>query len=98
MAAFIGSALLGLNLTGVKKLTPYHLLGLILWFFTYPSGVHATIAGAVLALTIPIKRTPARPEASLSQSSLHLLERSLIKPVSFIIVPIFGFANAGVNF
>lgn len=98
MAAFICSALLGLNLRGVKKLTPYLLLGLILWFFTYRSGVHATIAGVVLALTIPIKRTPARPEASLSESPLHLLEHSLIKPVSFIIVPIFGFANAGVSF
>lgn len=87
-----------MNLSGVKRLTPYLLLGLVLWFFTYRSGVHATIAGVLLALTIPIKRTPAKPEATVSESPLHLLEHSLIKPVSFIIVPIFGFANAGVSF
>jgi len=98
LAAAVVGALLALNLTGVKRLTPYLLLGLLLWFFTYRSGVHATIAGVLLALTIPIKRTPAKPESSISESPLHLLEHSLIKPVSFIIVPIFGFANAGVSF
>jgi len=98
LAAAVVVALLALNLTGVKRLTPYLLLGLLLWFFTYRSGVHATIAGVLLALTIPIKRTPAKPESSISESPLHLLEHSLIKPVSFIIVPIFGFANAGVSF
>ncbi|WP_139975650.1 Na+/H+ antiporter NhaA [Ochrobactrum sp. CGA5] len=98
LAAAVVAALIALNLVGVKRLTPYLLLGLVLWFFTYRSGVHATIAGVLLALTIPIKRTPAKPEATVSESPLHLLEHSLIKPVSFIIVPIFGFANAGVSF
>ena len=98
LAAAVVAALIALNLGGVKRLTPYLLLGLALWFFTYRSGVHATIAGVLLALTIPIKRTPAKPEATVSESPLHLLEHSLIKPVSFIIVPIFGFANAGVSF
>ncbi len=98
LAAAVVAALIGLNLGGVKRLTPYLLLGIVLWFFTYRSGVHATIAGVLLALTIPIKRTPAKPEATASESPLHLLEHSLIKPVSFIIVPIFGFANAGVSF
>ncbi|MGX5706643.1 Na+/H+ antiporter NhaA [Brucella anthropi] len=98
LAAAVVAALVSLNLSGVKRLTPYLLLGLVLWFFTYRSGVHATIAGVLLALTIPIKRTPAKPEATVSESPLHLLEHSLIKPVSFIIVPIFGFANAGVSF
>lgn len=98
LAAAVVAALLVLNLSGVKRLTPYLLLGLALWFFTYRSGVHATIAGVLLALTIPIKRTPAKPEATIAESPLHLLEHSLIKPVSFIIVPIFGFANAGVSF
>jgi len=92
LAAAVVAALVALNLSGVKRLTPYLLLG------TYRSGVHATIAGVLLALTIPIKRTPAKPEATVSESPLHLLEHSLIKPVSFIIVPIFGFANAGVSF
>jgi NhaA family Na+:H+ antiporter len=98
LAAAVVAALVALNLSGVKRLTPYLLLGLVLWFYTYRSGVHATIAGVLLALTIPIKRTPAKPEATVSESPLHLLEHSLIKPVSFIIVPIFGFANAGVSF
>ncbi|MFQ0815695.1 sodium:proton antiporter [Brucella anthropi] len=98
LAAAVVAALVALNLTGVKRLTPYLLLGLILWFFTYRSGVHATIAGVLLALTIPIKRTPAKPEATHAESPLHRLEHSLIKPVSFVIVPIFGFANAGVSF
>ncbi|GAA5662220.1 Na+/H+ antiporter NhaA [Brucella intermedia] len=98
LAALVFAILLVLNLTGVKRLLPYLILGLLLWIFTYRSGVHATIAGVLLALTVPIKRTPAAPEAHISESPLHLLEHSLIKPVSFVIVPIFGFANAGVNF
>lgn len=98
LAGAVMTLLLLLNLTGVKRLTPYLLLGLVLWFFTYRSGVHATIAGVVLALTIPIKRTPAKPEATVAESPLHRLEHSLIKPVAFVIVPIFGFANAGVSF
>lgn len=98
LAGLIFAALLALNFTGVKRLLPYLILGLLLWIFTYRSGVHATIAGVLLALTVPIKRTPAAPEAHIAESPLHMLEHSLIKPVSFLIVPIFGFANAGVSF
>ncbi|ASV88437.1 na+/H+ antiporter NhaA (plasmid) [Ochrobactrum quorumnocens] len=98
LAGGVFTVLVALNLAGVKRLTPYLLVGILLWFFTYRSGVHATIAGVLLALTIPITRTPAKPEASISESPLHLLEHSLIKPVAFLIVPIFGFTNAGVSF
>lgn len=98
LAGGVFAVLLAFNLAGVKRLTPYLLVGILLWFFTYRSGVHATIAGVLLALTTPITRTPAKPEASISESPLHLLEHSLIKPVAFFIVPIFGFANAGVSF
>ncbi|MCV9907665.1 Na+/H+ antiporter NhaA [Brucella sp. HL-2] len=98
LAGGVFAVLVALNLAGIKRLTPYLLVGILLWFFTYRSGVHATIAGVLLALTIPITRTPAKPEASISESPLHLLEHSLIKPVAFLIVPIFGFANAGVSF
>jgi Na+:H+ antiporter, NhaA family len=52
----------------------------------------------MLALTIPLKQTPGTPEARHSESPLHRLEHLLHKPVAFAIVPIFGFANAGVSF
>lgn len=98
IAAVIFAALVALNRAGVMRLTPYLLLGLVLWFFVWRSGIHATIAGVLLALTIPLKRTPATPEARPAESPLHRLEHALIVPVSFIIIPIFGFANAGVSF
>jgi NhaA family Na+:H+ antiporter len=81
-----------------NTLAPYLLLGAVLWVFVLRSGVHATIAGVALAMTIPIQKSPARPEASPSVSPLHRLEHALHKPVAFLIVPIFGFANAGVSF
>lgn len=98
LAGLVLAALIGLNRAGVMRLSPYLLLGLALWFFTFRSGVHATIAGVLLALTVPLKRTPATPEAHPSHSPLHRLEHALIAPVAFVIVPVFGFANAGVAF
>nr|WP_313796739.1 Na+/H+ antiporter NhaA [Falsirhodobacter algicola] len=82
----------------VRVLWPYLVLGVVLWIFVYRSGVHATLAGVVLALTIPITRTPGKPEAKGDVSLLHRLEHALQKPVAFVVVPIFGFANAGVSF
>ncbi|MCZ0961357.1 Na+/H+ antiporter NhaA [Paracoccus benzoatiresistens] len=98
IAALIFAALLGLNRAGVLRLWPYLVLGVMLWFFVWRSGIHATIAGVLLALTIPLKRTPATPEAPPAESPLHRLEHALMTPVSFVIIPIFGFANAGVSF
>lgn len=98
IAALIVLALVGLNQSGVMRLWPYLLLGAVLWFFVWRSGIHATIAGVLLALTIPLKRTPATPEALPSESPLHRMEQALMVPVSFVIIPIFGFANAGVSF
>jgi NhaA family Na+:H+ antiporter len=57
--------------------------------------VHATIAGVMAAFAIPFRRTLAAPDAE--DSALHRLEHALVKPVAFLIVPIFGFANAGVS-
>ena len=93
--AFATLALLaGLNRAGVTRLAPYLLLGAALWFFVLRSGVHATLAGVALALTIPLRPTPGRPEAV--DSPLHVLEHGIQPWVAFLIVPIFGFANAGV--
>ena len=96
-AAGILTILVMLNYRGVNNLTPYVALGAVLWFFVLRSGVHATVAGVLLALTIPIQRTPASPEADPAISPLHRLEHLLSKPVAFLIVPIFGFANAGLS-
>jgi len=97
-AAAILAALYGLNRMRVTTLWPYLALGVLLWFLVFASGIHATLAGVMLALTIPLKATPGMPEATPAQSPLHKLEHTLHKPVAFLIVPIFGFANAGVSF
>jgi Na+:H+ antiporter, NhaA family len=97
-AAAVLAVLLALNKTGVRHLTPYLALGVVLWVLVFMSGVHATIAGVLLALTIPIKVTPGMPEAEHDESPLHKLEHALHRPVSLLIVPIFGFANAGLSF
>ncbi len=97
-AAIVFTNLLIFNRMGVKTLWPYLVLGAVLWVLTFASGVHATLAGVILALTIPLKRTPGTPEATHAESPLHKLEHHLQKPVAFAIVPIFGFANAGVSF
>ena len=82
-----------MNKTNVKYLSVYLFVGLFMWFFTYKSGVHATIAGVLLAIAIPHK-----PDKSHHSSMLKHLEHSLAPYVSFLIMPIFAFANAGVNF
>lgn len=97
-AAIVFTNLMIFNRMGVKALWPYLVLGAVLWVLTFASGVHATLAGVILALTIPLKRTPGTPEATHAESPLHKLEHHLQKPVAFAIVPIFGFANAGVSF
>ena len=88
--------LVALNLAGVKRLTPYLLVGLVLWYVVLQSGIHATLAGVALALTIPLTPSPGQPDDV--HSPLHRLEHALHKPVGFLVVPIFGFANAGVSF
>ncbi len=97
LAAATFAALVALNRAGVMRLSLYLLLGAALWFFVLRSGVHATIAGVLLALTIPLQPTPGKPDDT-THSLLHILEHALQKPVAFLVVPIFGFANAGVSF
>lgn len=95
-AAGIFALMFALNKMGVMRLTPYLLLSAVLWFLVLRSGVHATVAGVLAALTIPIKPALGRPDDM--SSPLHMLEHALAKWVGFVIVPIFGFANAGVSF
>ncbi|HEY0625459.1 MAG TPA: Na+/H+ antiporter NhaA, partial [Allosphingosinicella sp.] len=83
-----------LGKSGVRSLTLFLLLGLGLWYAVLLSGVHATIAGVLTAATIPIVRTPGAPDAE--ESPLHRLEHLLAPWVAFLIVPLFGLANAGV--
>jgi NhaA family Na+:H+ antiporter len=97
-AAAVTAALFALARFRVNSLVPYLALGAVLWFLVLKSGIHATLAGVILALTIPILRTPGAPEASADVSPLHRLEHGLATPVAFFVVPVFGFANAGVSF
>ncbi|MGU3467267.1 Na+/H+ antiporter NhaA [Methylobacterium sp. C33D] len=95
-AAVVLAALYGLNKAGVSRLWPYLGLGAVLWVFTLLSGVHATIAGVLLALTVPLRLSVGRPDDPTSP--LHILEHAISPWTAFLILPVFGFANAGVSF
>lgn len=97
-AIVITVMLIGVGRLGCRKLMPFLILGIALWLLVFLSGVHATLAGVILALTIPITLTPGTPEARGDISPLHRLEHALHKPVAYFVIPIFGFANAGVSF
>nr|WP_246520632.1 Na+/H+ antiporter NhaA [Microvirga arabica] len=94
-AALCLIALVAFNRFGIKSLVPYLAVGVVLWFFVLQSGVHATLAGVALALTIPLQDKPKETRAE--DSPLHRLEHALHKPVAYGIIPIFGLANAGVS-
>jgi len=94
LAVLTAGALLALNWYGVTRLTPYLVLGAILWVCMLLSGIHATLAGVVLAMTIPITAEEAKQDDN--GSPLHKLEHKLGPWVTFVVLPIFGFANAGV--
>lgn len=95
-AAGVATLLFMMNRLGIRRLLPYLLVGLVLWIFVLGSGVHATLAGVVLAFAIPLQESPGRPDSE-SCSPLHRLEHRLHLPVSFLILPVFGLANAGVR-
>ena len=93
LAAVGFAGLLALNLFGIKRITPYVLIGAFMWVCVLKSGVHATLAGVLTALVIPMQgRTPE------AQSPLHRVEHDLHPWVAFMVLPIFAFANAGVSF
>ena len=83
--------LLMLNKFGIKKFFPYLLIGIFMWYFTYKSGIHATIAGVLLASTIPHRIK------NKDFSLLIKIEHSISPYVAFLIMPLFAFANAGVS-
>jgi NhaA family Na+:H+ antiporter len=83
--------LIGLNKFKVNSFLPYLIIGILLWDFTHQSGVHATIAGVLLALTIP------HNTKNQKKSLLLKLEHSIAPYVAFGIMPVFAFANAGVS-
>lgn len=96
LAALCIAGLILLNRLNVTRLPVYLTIGVLLWFFVLKSGIHATLAGVALALTIPIGDGSDSDEPE--HSPLHMLEHGLHPWVSYLIVPIFGFANAGVSF
>ena len=83
--------LLILNKFSIKIFVPYLIIGLFMWFFTYKSGIHATIAGVLLASTIPHR------SKDKDFSLLIKIEHAISPYVAFMIMPLFAFANAGVN-
>ncbi|TLM67248.1 MAG: Na+/H+ antiporter NhaA [Deltaproteobacteria bacterium] len=89
MAAAVFAALLVLNRLGVHRLSVYLIPGVFLWYFMFRSGVHATIAGVLLAFAIPFANGD---EASPSYRLQHFLHR----PVAFVIMPVFALANTGI--
>ena len=93
--ALAGAALLllvAMNLRGIVRISPYLLVGLVMWAAVLESGVHATIAGVLLAFTIPLRtREP-------DNAPLRRLEHDLHAPVAYAILPLFAFANSGIDF
>ena len=96
-AAVTVLALLALNRAGIRSLLFYLILGAVLFIFVFKSGVHATIAGVILAMTIPAKTSKDDIRAFTGPDSpLGKLETALHPWVNFLIMPIFALANAGV--
>jgi len=93
VSALLVLVLVLLNRFNVIRRAPYFLVGLGLWACVLNSGVHATLAGIILAFAIPIRK---RNDASISP--LRDLEQGLLPWVAFLVLPIFAFANTGISF
>jgi NhaA family Na+:H+ antiporter len=94
-AGCILAALIVMNRIGVKFLSPYLALGLLLWLFVLKSGIHPTVAGVLLAFVIPLHHSSAQGDHETSP--LQRLEHGLAPLSAFLVLPVFGFANAGVS-
>lgn len=93
MAGFLMALLFVVNRFGVRNLIVYVFLGILLWISVLKSGVHATLAGVVVGLAVPLKTGEGR-----EASPLVRLEKDLHPWVAFLIMPLFAFANAGLSF
>ncbi len=92
-AAVIVVLIIGGQRTGVRRVAVYVALGMLLWLAVWKSGIHATIAGVILAALAPLHFPPNEPEG---EPPLERVERLLHPWVSFLIVPVFAIANAGI--
>ena len=92
--AGIGLMLL-LNWRGVTRVWPYLLLGALVWYFVLKSGVHATLAGVITGLLIPLRGDPLDSTQADAPSPLESLEHALHPWVAYLVLPLFAFANAG---
>lgn len=94
-AAAILFVMSAMGRSGVRRLWPYSIGAGLLWYAVLLSGVHATVAGVLAAAAIPVVTTAGAPDSA--DSPLHRLEHGLSPWVAFLVVPLFGFANAGVS-
>jgi NhaA family Na+:H+ antiporter len=95
IAAGILFTMYAMGKSGVTSLWIFMIGAAFLWYAVLMSGVHATIAGVLAATAVPLVKTPGAPDSAVSP--LHRLEHALAPIVAFFIVPVFGFANAGVS-
>ena len=105
LAAIGFAALVSLNLSGVRHTAPYVLIGTVIWVCVLKSGIHATLAGVLVALTIPLRTGDRQTgdgvdagDGEAHQSPLHKLEHDLHPWIAYMVLPAFAFANAGVSF
>jgi NhaA family Na+:H+ antiporter len=96
LAALVLAMLVGLNLAGVHRVTPHVVLGGLLWFLVLKSGVHATVCQESLLLLSPRRSGIVSASNTSSVSPLHRLEHALHPWSAYAVLPVFGFANAGV--
>lgn len=90
LSALVIATMVLLNRSGVRRLLPYVVLAVVLWLTVLNSGVHATVAGVLAAFTVPMALDRH------GDSPLLRLEHVLVAPTAYLVVPLFGFANAGV--
>lgn len=90
LAMGVLALLFGLNKLKVKSLIPYIIGGIAVWWFMLHSGIHATIAGVLVAFTIPFDKNPLQSLCAKTENALHL-------PVAFLILPLFALANTAIT-